>query len=372
MSCHDCELVYCDTLYHHSDMIDVNAHAQGLLDDQEPGDRPAKRIKLEDDGNRLKASAEATAVQLDYTLQSRSKHEDGYKLTHTIHGHDRSISSIKFSHDGHYIATSSADCTVKIWTYDGVLHQTLSGHNKGVSDVSWSSDSRLLVSASDDKTLRVWQLQSTQSLRLLKGHTNFVLCCAFNKPGNLIASGSFDESIRVWDVRAGTCLKTLPAHSDPVASVGFNIDGTMLVSCSHDGLIRIWDTASGQCLKTLVDQDSPPVSYAAFSPNGRYLLSCTLDSTIRLWNFVSSVPLKTYKGHTNTKFTLNAELCNSEVIVGGEDGNVTIWDAQTKVIKQVISTGQDVAISVSRFANDEHCLLAVASLDQRLRIYSTA
>ncbi|CCG83413.1 WD repeat protein [Taphrina deformans PYCC 5710] len=332
-------------------------------------ERPLKRVKIEDDDSQDRAAA--LQEKSNVPAQHSARTFRPYKLRTTVTGHTRGISAVKFSHDGNYIATCSADCTVKIWLRDGTLHQTLSGHSKGVSDVSWSSDSALLVTASDDRTIRVWEAMSGRTVRLLKGHTNFVLCCAFNRPGNLIASGSFDESIRVWDVRAGTCLKTLPAHSDPAASVSFNIDGTMLVSCSHDGLIRIWDTASGQCLKTLVDQDSPPVSFAAFSPNGRYLLSCTLDSTIRLWNFVSSTPLKTYKGHRNTKYTLNAEFCNSEVIIGGEDGNVTIWDAQTKRIEQVLKTGEDVAIAVSRHAGtDDTRILAVASLDNKLRIYA--
>lgn len=326
--------------------------------------RAPKRVKTEDD-----EACDAKIMSQHQVEQLRNHRR--YKLKLSIAGHDRAISSVKFSHDGQYIATSSADCTIKIWSRDGVLLQTLSGHSKGVSDVSWSADSKLLVSASDDKTIRVWDASSARTVRLLKGHTNFVLCCSFNKSCNLVASGSFDESIRVWDVRAGTCLKTLPAHSDPVSSVSFNIDGTMLVSCSHDGLIRIWDTASGQCLKTLVDQDSPPVSFAAFSPNGRFLLSCTLDSTIRLWNFVSSTPLKTYKGHQNVKYTLNAEFSNTEIVIGGEDGNVTIWDTQTKRIEQVLNTGPEVAIAVARYADkDNNRILAVASLDHVLRIYS--
>ncbi|KAH7035154.1 WD40-repeat-containing domain protein [Microdochium trichocladiopsis] len=290
-----------------------------------------------------------------------------------LSGHQKPISQVRISPNGRWIASASADGTIRIW--DAVTGQhmdTLIGHMAGVSAVAWAPDSETLATGSDDKAIRLWDRVTGRPKRAkpLLGHHNYVYCLAFSPKGNIIASGSYDEAVFLWDVRAGRLMRSLPAHSDPVSGIDFCCDGTLVVSCSTDGLTRIWDTATGQCLRTLVHEDNPPVTSVCFSPNGRFVLAHSMDSCIRLWNYVSGTVKKTYQGHVNKGFSIGGcfGTIDGEAFIASssEDGSIVLWDVKSKQVIQRIDRGHD---GVCFWVDVNGDTLVSAGQDCKIRVY---
>ena len=100
-------------------------------------------------------------------------------------------SNVALTNLSRFLATCSADTTVKIWSisgnYDFRLERVLIGHQRWVWDCAFSADSAYLVTgkslvfvdfihncifsaASSDHTARLWEMASGETVRQYNGH----------------------------------------------------------------------------------------------------------------------------------------------------------------------------------------------------------
>jgi len=95
--------------------------------------------------------------------------------------HEDYLLKCVISPDMKFVATASADKTVKLWnTEQWTLDSTLNKHQRWVWDCVFSADSVYLLTASSDQSAKLWDLRTGDVVRNYVGHNLAVTCVALN------------------------------------------------------------------------------------------------------------------------------------------------------------------------------------------------
>ncbi|KAJ1310406.1 hypothetical protein OPQ81_007144 [Rhizoctonia solani] len=147
------------------------------------GDIPIRSISIASDGSCLVAGNNKGRVYV-WKINENARDGPRYQAVTKFQAHNKYLTRCLLSPDVKYLATCSADTTVKIWlvgsNYEFKLDKTLHGHQRWVWDAAFSADSAYLVTASSDHVARLWELSSGETVRQYNGHHKAAVCVALN------------------------------------------------------------------------------------------------------------------------------------------------------------------------------------------------
>lgn len=126
--------------------------------------------------------------------------EDTLKFFLSLYGHKLPALAIDASDDDTILASSGADKTVKIWGLDfGDTHRTLHGHEDSITDLRFVKRTHNFFTTSKDGTVRYWDGDRFEQILILNGHFAEVSCLAISRTGAFVLTGGMDRQVRVWE-----------------------------------------------------------------------------------------------------------------------------------------------------------------------------
>ena len=210
---------------------------------------------------------------------------------------DASILSVTFAGDAGRVAAAAQDGVTAIWDVgapevgarEAVPAQVLAGHENAVQALAFATAGGFLASGSADKTIRLSKAEGGALVRIYRGHAGGISALAFTPDGLKLASAGQDGEIRIWSSRSYRLHYTLSGHQGRVAALAFAPDGEMLASVSDDGSIRLWNVKLGRGLRTLRNHTGE-LKALGLASDGRQIAAAGIDGVVRLYNATASKP----------------------------------------------------------------------------------
>jgi WD40 repeat protein/tRNA A-37 threonylcarbamoyl transferase component Bud32 len=329
-------------------------------------------------------------------------------------GHRQAVWSIAASADGRWLATGSADETVRIWaadfscdpavtcggrafaaacaadgksiamgTSDGIevwsvpdLRRVVRIDSGGpqVNDVRFLDGGKRLLAACDEG----WVVRgdvpcdegdAARDPNRLRLHARRVFSVDVDPAGRLLATAGEEGTARLWDIpslAADAAPRITLRHDRRVLCVRFAADGRHLFTACEDRLARAWSVATGAEVVRFVGHEKP-VNWLAISPDGAILATASSDATVRLWQAATGRPLATLRGSGRQVRKVAFTADGSRVVAVGDDGAAHVWDVAAGEPVGVLRGHGDQAWGVATAADGNW--LVTAGWDGTARIW---
>ncbi|PSS08003.1 Cleavage stimulation factor subunit like [Actinidia chinensis var. chinensis] len=281
--------------------------------------------------------------------KSFPKHE-----TRHVSEHKNVARCARFSPDGRFLATGSADTSIKLFEIskikqmmqqdakDGPVRpvvRTFYDHLQPVNDLDFHPQNPVLISGAKDHTIKFFDFSKTVAKRAFRviQDTHNVRSVSFHPSGDFVLAGTDHHIAHLYDVNTFQCY--LPANvpeigvNGSINQVRYSSTGGMYVTASKDGAVRLWDGVTANCVRSMVGAHGTTETISAnFTKDQRFVLSCGKDSSVKLWEVGTGRLVKQYLGATHTQLRCQAVFNDTEEFVLSIDepsNEIIIWDAIT-------------------------------------------
>ena len=240
---------------------------------------------------------------------------------------------------------------------------TFIGHSSPVYSIC--SDGDYIYSASGDKYVTRWLISDGSqdrfaiqldyvpySILTVKGTSNLVV-------------GLNNGNVHVIDTKLKKELRCFHQHKAAVFSMEFNENQGHFYMGDTEGYLSVWDAASWELL-LILDLNCGKIKAIHFSPEEGLLFVAKQNGEIGIFETEFYNEVISFKAHDDGVSSLDFNPTHKQIISGGKDAYIRIWDLQGN-LKKAIPAHRYVVYGLARF-NDQITLSA--SRDGSIKVWN--
>ena len=201
------------------------------------------------------------------------------------------ISAVKFSPDGRYIAFGGVkewpDAAVWMYSVDdwGLIYELSEFWN--IPEILFTPDMEKIIAGGISRNARAWRMADGEELYMM-GFPGQVAGMTLSSEGAVIAAAPCAESqanscvrSEIWlrDTETGKVLRTFEINATNIRGLVYSPDGELLVGVSRNGALYMWQESDGALFATRQVSGSG-LNDLAFSGDGSRLAIASNDRSV--------------------------------------------------------------------------------------------
>ncbi|KNG48718.1 tho complex subunit 3 [Stemphylium lycopersici] len=221
---------------------------------------------------------------------------------------------------------------LKTASYQDSLRPATVSSSHYIRSISWNASGTFIATGSADKTLRIWNPEKTNvknSTELRTPNvpplTNLERVSFHPINENELASCGTDGMVRFWDIRSKASVGEVKVGEQPF-TLTWTPDGNEIVAGRKDNLLVTIDRAA----LSIVSEHRQPLqtNQCVFDWSGNHLYSTAGDGSVRLLRYPSFENALTLNAHTSACYAVSLSPSGEYLAAGGGDALVSLWDTQ--------------------------------------------
>ncbi|GHO49444.1 WD40 repeat domain-containing serine/threonine protein kinase [Ktedonospora formicarum] len=251
------------------------------------------------------------------------------------------------------------------------------GHKDYAYVVGWSPDGKYIASSSNEGTLLLWSADkgetrlSVRSLVQPPESDDYAWSLAWTAhPTQRLAAGFVDGTIQILDPNAGKRLLALDRQEGGVIPVlSWSPDGRYLAIVGSDDRARVYSYEPWKVVRTY-GEHTDDVSSIAWSPDGKWLVTGSKDTTARIWEPLTGHTKMVYKGHASEVSSLSWSPDSKQIVSVERNQSAKIWEAATGTTRYTYQAPGGAPIGDAYWSNHGK-YVSIYGGDAQLSLYDT-
>jgi WD40 repeat protein len=256
------------------------------------------------------------------------------------------ITCVAATADDRAVIAGSVDGKLRLWPIHDLPNaakpQSIRVHDAPVTDIVVGPCKSYVATSSEDGTVALWSVPSRayethkHELKAWKRVTSAVLSSpprrmSFFAGETIVLVGCEDGTTQLLHAATGRRVDAFQGHKAAVTAVATSPVGTLIATGSHDGTVKLWNPPGFAILQALQGHVLP-VSCISVAPQCSFVATGSQDTTVRVWRLSDDSPLAPFstryplRSHRASVTALTLDEGTGSLTSRAADKSTAVWE----------------------------------------------